>query len=123
MAHTQFMEHRWGSRFDLCAPAEIRNTQGGTARVIVRNASLSGAYVETRSQFPLLARVLLRPLSQAAAWMEGCVVRADHRGVGVEWIEAEESALVALLTLPRERPGRLPAPGNEPHRDPIESHP
>ena len=85
-ANVQPMEHRWGIRMNLDAAAELRTGDGLSAMVSVRNASLSGAFLETRARLPLLARVALRPLSKAD-WLEASVVRVDKYGVAVEWLD------------------------------------
>lgn len=101
-ARIDYMEHRWGTRIALDAPAELKSSEGLSAIGSVRNASLSGAFVETRATLPLLARVALRPLSPDGEWLDACVVRVESRGVALEWLEPGLQPLAALLSM---RPG------------------
>ena len=96
-ASIDYMEHRWGTRITLNAPAELKTPDGLSAVGSVRNASLSGAFVETRATLPLLARVSLRPLAAGSEWLDACVVRVENRGVALEWLEPGLQAVAALL--------------------------
>jgi hypothetical protein len=114
------MEHRWGNRVTLDAPVQIRTTTGVSAAARVRNASISGAFVDTSVNLPLLGRVLLRPLSDSGEWLDACVVRVEPCGVAVEWLDPALHAVSALLALRREpdssassraaNDGHIPAP-------------
>ena len=96
------MEHRWGTRVALNAPAELKSSDGFSAIGSVRNASLSGAFVETRATLPLLSRVSLRPLTSGSEWLEACVVRVERRGIALEWLEPGLQAVATLMSM---RPG------------------
>lgn len=97
-----FMEHRWGTRVALDARAELWTAEGISGYGVVRNASLSGAYVETRLKFAPLSRIALQPMDRPGEWLEGCVVRVDERGFAVEWLDPGLHAISALLSLRRE---------------------
>lgn len=84
--NTQLLEHRWGIRMNLNAAAEVRTADGQCATASVRNASLSGAFLEMPAQLPLLARIAVRPLLKAD-WLDACVVRVDRTGMAIEWLE------------------------------------
>jgi hypothetical protein len=99
MAANRLMEHRWGSRCALDAPAEIKAADGHSAKATVRNASLSGAYLATSARFPLLGRISVRPLAWREEWLDACVVRADDEGIAVEWLDPGEPAVASLLCL------------------------
>jgi hypothetical protein len=99
MAANRLMEHRWGSRCVLDALAEIKAADGRSARAIVRNASLSGAYLATGERFPMLGRISVRPLAWREEWLDACVVRADGDGIAVEWLDPGEPAVASLLCL------------------------
>lgn len=86
-ASTRYMEHRWGTRVELDAPAELATAEGVCTDGRVRNASLSGAFVETSAKVPLLSRVALRPLVTGASWLDACVVRVEADGLALEWLE------------------------------------
>jgi hypothetical protein len=68
-ASIDYMEHRWGTRITLNAPAELKTADGLSAVGSVRNASLSGAFVDTRASLPLLTPVSLRPLAAGSEWL------------------------------------------------------
>jgi hypothetical protein len=91
------MEHRWGSRLELDAATELRTRDGRTERVTLRNVSISGALIETSSKLAPLGRVWIRATAGPGHWLEACVVRADSRGVALEWLEQELDPLSALL--------------------------
>lgn len=87
------MEHRWGRRTSLwtatrlCSEAEKANGR-------IRDASVSGAFVETS------ARVAVNTCVQVefrGAWISACVVRADEDGLGLEWHEFAPAAIVETL--------------------------
>lgn len=113
------MEHRWGTRFELDAPAELAVAQGVCTDARVRNASLSGAFVETAARVPLLSRVALRPLAPGGSWLEGCVVRIEADGLALEWLEPGLHAVSALLSLRREDGPPLPAGHRNPKNNPL----
>ena len=103
-ANLQVIEHRWGDRVPLDAPAEFKTVQGLSLDGVIGNASLSGAFVRTRSRPPLLSRVAVRPLSAASDWLEACVVRHDANGVGLEWLDPGLRSVSALLAIGRDAP-------------------
>lgn len=118
-ARIDYMEHRWGTRVALDAPCEVKSSDGLSAIGSVRNASLSGAFVDTRVTLPLLARVSLRPLSPDGEWLEACVVRVEPKGIALEWLEPGLQAVASLLAMrPGSRMGRDPAP-RALHRSPV----
>jgi len=96
-ANIESMEHRWGTRVALNAPAEIKTSDGISMIGAVKNASLSGAFVETRAKLPVLTRLWVRPLTTAGDWLEACVVRIDDKGVGLEWLDPGLAPLAALM--------------------------
>ncbi|MET0280142.1 MAG: PilZ domain-containing protein [Steroidobacteraceae bacterium] len=104
------MEHRWGNRMELHAPAVLQTPTGSIAHARVRNASISGAFVETLLQLPLLSRVQLRPDCETGEWLEACVVRVESDGAALEWLDPPLQAVSALLALRGAPPARAPAP-------------
>jgi hypothetical protein len=96
---SQYMEHRWGTRVPLEARAELWTAEGVSGFGMVRNASLSGAWVETRLKFRPLARVAVQPMDRPGEWLDACVVRVDADGVGIEWLDPGLHAVSALLSL------------------------
>lgn len=98
----QLIDHRWGDRVALEAPAEFRSVQGIALDGVIGNASLSGAYIRTRSRPPLLSCVAVRPLNAAGEWLEACVVRHDASGVGLQWLDPGLRSVSALLVMGRD---------------------
>ena len=106
-ANADLMEHRWGIRVDLDALVEIRTTETWSATAVVRNASLSGAFIEadcmdTESRPVLLGRVSVRLVARTGEWLEACVVRVEDNGFAVEWLDPGMQAVSALLSLRRD---------------------
>jgi hypothetical protein len=97
-ADLQWMEHRWGTRIDLDAPAEIATLDGASGACVVKNASLSGALAETSVRPALLSRVSLKPGTQGGVWIEGCVVRVEGNVVAIEWLDPPLHAVARLLS-------------------------
>ena len=102
------MEHRWGVRhlLDVSVRLDCRPQLLTFARL--RNASSSGAYVETRTALPMLGRVWIEldwehrdDSKRIAAY----VVRTGQNGVGLEWCDFAPRAILALI----ERSRRLVA--------------
>jgi hypothetical protein len=103
-AITQYMEHRRGTRVELDAPAELTTAEGVCTDGRVRNASLSGAFVETSARATLLSRIALRPLVAGGSWLDACVVRVEPTGLALEWLEPGLHPVSALLALARPNP-------------------
>jgi hypothetical protein len=100
-ANMQVIEHRWGDRVQLEAPAELKTAHGHSLDVVIGNASLSGAFVQTRTRLPVLTCVALRAMNGSNEWLEACVVRHDNAGMGLEWLDPGLRSLSALLALRR----------------------
>jgi hypothetical protein len=90
------MEHRVGTRVKVETRSQLRSADGLVCDAVVRNASLSGAFMETGARLPLLSRVAVRPVAKDE-WLEACVVRQDDRGLAVEWLDHGVHAVHALL--------------------------
>lgn len=96
------MEHRWGERIQVdirvrlsCLPYAI-----GTGRL--RDVSVSGAFLETKLQTPLLAHVHVEidfPSRQRSKRrsLAAHIMRRDENGIGIEWIELAPRAVIKLL--------------------------
>lgn len=98
-ADLQWMEHRWGTRIELDAPAEITTLDGLNGTGVVRNASLSGALAETSFRPALLSRIAVKPAARGGEWLEGCVVRVEGHTVAIEWLDPPLHAVAVLLAL------------------------
>lgn len=107
-------EQRWGSRTALNALAELITADGHFEAVCVRDASLSGAFVETQRTLPTMTRVALCPTGRGGEWLDGIVVRAGDGGYGVEWLDPGLHPVSALLSL---RDGATNWPARSPGSD------
>ena len=92
-------DHRWGSRFDSGMSAELRSDEGVQADGVVCNVSLSGAFIVTSMQPPAFSRMYVRPASASAHWMPAYIVRADERGIALEWVHPGMAAIRSWLPL------------------------
>jgi len=113
------MEHRWGNRITVDLPVRIGGA-GITGTGMLRNLSVSGAFIET--SLPLAALTMVRiqiprgpygRLEAADTW--GFVVRQDHHGIGVEWcdlapLQPVEVSSLSWHSASRQRSVRTRAP-------------
>jgi hypothetical protein len=102
---TEHMEHRWGTRVDLDVPAELRTADGRSAEGFVRNASVSGAFVETGAKLPLLSRISVSVPARRDEPIDACVVRIEDRGLALEWLDPGSRMVPALLSMRRDSRG------------------
>ncbi len=88
------MEHRWGVRVSIDAPVRLTSDGDAEAYGLVRNASISGALIETPLALPVLSNltVQFRNFELAA-----CVTRSEPGRLGVEWRDMGCQRLVELL--------------------------
>jgi hypothetical protein len=93
------MEQRWGTRMELDVLAEMVASDGSSAMIRVKDASVSGAFVVTKRRLSAFSRVALCPAGQGGAWLDGWVVRAEADGYGVEWLDPGLQAVSMLLSL------------------------
>lgn len=92
-------EQRWGARARLHAMVELIAVDGVVEAVCVRDASVSGAFVETRRAWPMMRRVALCPTGRSGKWLDGIIVRAGDGGYGIEWLDPVLHPVSALLSL------------------------
>lgn len=100
----QAMEHRWGTRVRLDAPAQLRVEGDITTGVSLRDASLSGAFIQMNARLPVMTRIWVRATEGGGEWLEACVVRHDGDGMGIEWCDPGLRAVCELLALRQEVP-------------------
>jgi len=83
------MEHRFGQRFRCGSAVRVSSGSSLTGRGRLVNVSLSGAFLETALDLPLLATISIARDGNCPRDVEllASVVRKDSRGVGVEWCE------------------------------------
>lgn len=103
------MEHRWGHRIPAAIKVRLVGRPGAIGSGYLRDVSVSGAFVETALDLPLLTRVeisadLRGRNSSGGRQISGWVVRRDAAGIGVEWCEFAPQAISALLTEASEQP-------------------
>lgn len=88
------MEHRCGERVTLRVPVRIRRA-GWDAAGMITNVSLSGGFVRTRLQAPILSLIEMRVFG---ASVSAYVVRVNSRGIALEWFEFAPAGIARLLT-------------------------
>jgi hypothetical protein len=95
----QGMEHRWGRRIRCGAPVRVTTRAGVTVTGVMRDVSMSGAFVQTPFELPLHAPVEVAVLRDCGAEvrLSGISVRRQSDGIGIEWCEAAPSAICPVL--------------------------
>ena len=93
---------RFGERLTFELPVLLGTDGRALGRGIIRNASLSGALIETALDLPLHANLFVRltiPGKGAPSPRElaACVVRIDPAGLGVEWRDMASVDVTDLL--------------------------
>ena len=88
--HSDPLEHRWGQRVPLEVPVEISAGGRHLGHGRLRNASISGALVETSLELPVFTNLVLTlPALGGCPSLPGdlaaCVVRRDASGLAIEW--------------------------------------
>lgn len=83
------MEHRWGERTALHLPVRVFAVDRTCESCLLRDASTSGAFIETTGRFSVLCPVEVELPDGTVA--PAFVVRHTPRGVGVEWSEPVEA--------------------------------
>ncbi len=96
------MEHRWGTRHPLNVAVRLDARPHLLAFARLRNASASGAYLETAVALPLMTRVHVELEWQNLRRGEphriaACVIRTDREGVALEWCDFAPMPILALI--------------------------
>lgn len=107
--HPDPMEHRWGQRVTLEVPVRLDAAGRTLGRGVLRNASVSGGFIETALELPIYTHLgVTLPAAREAApdcrRLEACVVRVQPGGIAVEWRDMACPSLVALLERASGRP-------------------
>ena len=98
------MEHRWGKRVPLNISACLRCELFTTPSGIMRDASVSGAFIETSVLPPLYSRVHVKfSIAGERYDLLAYVTRYGRDGVGVEWAELAPPAICRQLRLSEKR--------------------
>lgn len=95
------MEHRWGERVEVVRAVLLvsqPHRECDPVLGVLRNVSVSGAYVETSREMPVLSQITVE---FEGANIEACVVRRDAHGIGLEWSEFAPPEIVALCRAPQ----------------------
>jgi len=100
--HSDPMEHRWGQRVTLEVPVSLAVGGRVLGRGVLRNASMSGALIDTSLELSLFTNlvVALPAVNESKAGpreLAACVVRRAHGGFAVEWRDMGCPAIVTLL--------------------------
>jgi hypothetical protein len=92
---------RFGQRIPLELPVGLNAGALGKARGFIRNASISGAFIETTLELPLhtnlVVTLAIQGLEGAAHALSACVVRLDTFGLAVEWRDMASVDVIDLL--------------------------
>jgi PilZ domain len=101
------MQHRCGERVGLRRPVRLRR-DGWDSAGILTNISVSGGFVRTRLQVPVMSMVRV---AVGELEVQGYVVRRTAEGVGIEWCDFAP-APICKLVMPEDRVERPvePAP-------------
>jgi hypothetical protein len=102
-------EHRRGQRIAATMWVRLSSSGAEIGMGSIANVSTSGAFLETKIQLPVNARITLEPTAAASAALEGLkldarVARVDSRGLGIEWRVMATPRILALLTAPSPPP-------------------
>jgi hypothetical protein len=86
----------------LAVPVRLNIDAGTAGRGTIRNASISGALIETSLELPLHNNLVVElsvPDGKTTAIhsLGACVVRLDSSGIGIEWRDMAGSDIVELL--------------------------
>jgi hypothetical protein len=93
---------RFGERIPFELPVRLGTDGRALGRGIVRNASLSGALIETALELPLHTNLVVRMTipgkgTPAPRELAACVVRVDPSGIGIEWRDMASVDVTDLL--------------------------
>jgi hypothetical protein len=94
------MEHRFGRRHPCGAPVQVSAGAGLAGEGRLLNLSMSGAYIETALEFPLLALVSVTKIrrdDRRPVELHASVVRREANGVGIEWYDTPTRPICHLL--------------------------
>jgi hypothetical protein len=110
---------RFGQRSDLEVPVQLSVAGRALGRGTIRNASVSGALIETALDLPLHTNVVVTLTmphgnTSTARELTACVVRLDMAGIGVEWRDMGSVDITDLLS---RASSNLPGLRDKPHPD------
>jgi hypothetical protein len=93
---------RFGSRVALDLAVQLRVAVRTVVAGTIRNASMSGAYIQTALALPLHTNLVVALSTRAKSTstehsLPACVVRIEPGGVGVEWRDIACTDIMDLL--------------------------
>lgn len=91
------MEHRWGARVALNLTVTVQVDNRTSALGVIRDASISGAFIESSLQLLSYAHVFITLHGAGGERLDARVVRRGPGGFAVEWRDMACPAIVALL--------------------------
>jgi hypothetical protein len=105
------MEHRWGQRRETIRSVYLRTHSGLAAHGVLRNVSVSGAFILTPLPVGPLTRLQLFLAAEgrdrrSLQPMECEVVRRTADGIAIEWKEFGNAIFLAMGEIPGELPDR-----------------
>ena len=100
--HCDPTEHRWGQRVTLEVPIRLYVEGRALGRGILRNASISGALIETALELSLYTNLVvsmptMSEVTTGSHDLAAGVVRQAPCGFAVEWRDMACPAIVTLL--------------------------
>jgi len=88
-------EHRWGQRVTIEIPVRLAVGGRKLGRGALRNASISGALIETALELPVFSNLVVS--IPDVGDLEASIVRCEPGRFAVEWRDMACSSIVALL--------------------------
>jgi hypothetical protein len=89
------MEHRWGQRITVEVPVLLEVGARSLGRGVIRNASMSGALIETALELPVFGNLVVS--IPGVGNLAASVVRCEPGRFAVEWRDMACPSIVALL--------------------------
>lgn len=89
------MEHRWGQRVALEVPVRLEVGGRSLGRGVLRNASISGALIETALELPVFSNLVVS--IPAVGDLPASIVRCAPASFAIEWRDMASPSIVALL--------------------------
>jgi len=95
-------EHRWGERVATAVPVSLAVDGQMSGLGVLRNASISGALIETAVELPVFTNLVIslgrtRESVPSSFNLAACVTRLAPHGFAVEWRDMACPSIVALL--------------------------
>jgi hypothetical protein len=109
------MEHRWGQRRETSRSVYLRTHSGLAAHGLLRNVSVSGAFILTPLPVALFTRLQLFVATEGSYGkdrrsiqpIEGEVVRRTGDGIAIEWKEFGNAIFLAMGEVPGDLSGKM----------------